>query len=209
MLRSLTTVSLAFAATSAASAGFWTVGNTGGQDFYNVQDAFGDVRLQDGDVVHILSGSYDGFDTGDKAVTLEPGNSPGILYFSSNVRVRSSATTNFEIAGLNPSTPDFDQFIVTGNVSYEGTLGIRLTNGFTPAFGNSWALIQASGTISFTGVTNFPALQSGLSWSMQVVSGSSAFGSTGSSLIVSVVPAPGAAALVGLAGLVTTRRRRA
>lgn len=213
MFRSLAAVSLALAASSVASAGLWVVGHDGNPDFNSVQDAFGDVRLQDGDILRILSGSYGGFDTGDKAVTIEPGNSPGIVQFSGNVRVRGNSTTNFEIAGHNSGLiagpVEFDQFIVAGNVNYEGTLGIRLTNGFTPANGDAWALIQASGTIAFSGMTNLPSLGNGLSWNIQVLSGSSVFGSAGSSLVASVVPAPGAAALVGLAGLATTRRRRA
>jgi hypothetical protein len=75
-------------------------------------------------------------------------------------------------------------------------------------FGDSWALIQAGGTISFSGLTDLPQLDGGLSWNVQVVSGSSEFGPTGSSLVVSVVPTPGALALVALAGLITNRRRR-
>jgi MYXO-CTERM domain-containing protein len=94
-------------------------------------------------------------------------------------------------------------------VNYQGTLAVRLTNSFSPSLGDSWALIQSGGTITFSGLTSLPTLAGGLSWDVQVVSGSSEFGASGSSLVVSVVPAPSAAALVGLAGLVTTRRRRA
>lgn len=80
--------------------------------------------------------------------------------------------------------------------------------GFSPVYGDSFKLIQAGGTISFTGVTSLPALSGGLSWDVQVVSGSDRFGS-GAMLVANVVPAPGAAALVGLAGLTLSRRRRA
>jgi MYXO-CTERM domain-containing protein len=212
MFRSLSIVSLSLLASSNALAGLWTVG-PGNHDFFSVADAMGDGRVQDGDTIRILSGNYVGFDTGDKILTIEPGNSPGIVNFSGGVRVRSNSTVNFEIGGLNSglvSGPtEFDQFIVTGNVNFEGTLGVVLYGGFTPSLGNSWALIQASGTISYAGLRNLPALSGGLNWDVQVVSGSSQFGSSGSSLVVSVVPAPGAAALIGLAGLATSRRRRA
>jgi MYXO-CTERM domain-containing protein len=211
MVRSLSIVSLSLLASTNALAGIWTVG-AGNHDFFSVADAMGDGRVQDGDTIRILSGSYVGFDTGDKLLTIEPGNSPGIVNFGGNVRVRSNSTVNFEIGGLNSGlvsgTPDFDQFIVNGNVSYEGTLGVVLYGGFTPSLGNSWALIQASGTISYSGLQSLPALAGGLSWDVQVVGGSSEFGASGSSLVVSVVPAPGAAALIGLAGLATARRRR-
>jgi len=211
MFRSLSIVSLSLLASTNALAGIWTVG-AGNHDFFSVADAMGDGRVQDGDTIRIFSGSYVGFDTGDKLLTIEPGNSPGIVNFGGNVRVRSNSTVNFEIGGLNSGlvsgTPDFDQFIVNGNVSYEGTLGVVLYGGYTPSLGNSWALIQASGTISYSGLQNLPALAGGLSWDVQVVGGSSEFGASGSSLMVSVVPAPGAAALIGLAGLATARRRR-
>jgi len=209
MFRSL---AISLLASTNALAGIWTVG-AGNHDFFSVADAMGDGRVQNGDTIRILSGSYVGFDTGDKLLTIEPGNSPGIVNFNGNVRVRANSTVNFEIGGLNSglvSGPtEFDQFIVVGDVNFEGTLGVVLYGGYTPSLGNSWALVQASGTINFSGLSNLPTLSGGLNWDVQVVSGSSEFGASGSSLVVSVVPAPSAAALVGLAGLVTTRRRRA
>ena len=211
MSRSLAIASLSLLASTNALAGIWTVG-AGSHDFFSVADAMGDGRVQNGDTIRILSGSYVGFDTGDKLLTIEPGNSPGIVNFNGNVRVRSNSTVNFEIGGLNSglvSGPtEFDQFIVVGDVNFEGTLGVVLYGGYTPSLGNSWALVQASGTINFSGLSNLPTLSGGLNWDVQVVSGSSEFGASGSSLVVSVVPAPGAAALVGLAGLATARRRR-
>ena len=211
MSRSLAIASLSLLASTNALAGVWTVG-AGNHDFFSVADAMGDGRIQDGDTIRILSGSYVGFDTGDKLLTIEPGNSPGIVNFNGNVRVRSNSTVNFEIGGLNSglvSGPtEFDQFIVVGDVNFEGTLGVVLYGGYTPSLGNSWALVQASGTINFSGLSNLPTLSGGLNWDVQIVSGSSEFGASGSSLVVSVVPAPGAAALVGLAGLATARRRR-
>jgi hypothetical protein len=194
-----------------AAAEFWVISNHQG-DFASIAAAMMDQRVRDGDTFRILSGSYEGFDTGDLAMNIEPGNSPGIVNFSGPVRVRSNSQVNFEIGGLNsglPSgTPDFDQFIVNGNVLFEGRLGIRLVNAFSPSFGDSWALIQSSGSITFSGLTDLPTLSAGLSWNIAVVSGSSEFGGSGSSLVASVVPAPGAAALVGLAGIIGTRRRR-
>jgi len=215
MLRPLSAVSLTvLALVSPASAGLWTVGHGSHVDFYTVSDAIGSVVVANGDTIRVASGGYIGdFDTGDKLLTFEPGNSPGIVDVYGSMYVRPNSTVNFEIGGFNSGLasgyPDFDQFIVTGNVNFQGTLGVRLVNGFSPSLGDSWAIIQSGGTISFTGATTLPTLAGGLSWSVQVVSGSSEFGSSGSSLIVSVVPAPGAAALIGLAGLATARRRRA
>jgi MYXO-CTERM domain-containing protein len=215
MLRSLSAVSIAtLALVAPASADLWTVGHGPDSHFYTVADAIGSLVVTDGDTIRVASGGYIGdFDTGDKVLTFEPGNSPGIVDVYGSMYVRPNSTVNFEIGGfadgLLAGSPDFDQFIVTGNVNYQGTLGVRLIDGFTPNLGDSWALIQSGGTITFSGLTSLPTLVGGLSWNVQVVSGSSAFGASGSSLIVSVVPAPGAVALIGLAGLATSRRRRA
>ena len=215
MLRPLSAVALtSLALASSASAGLWVVGHGEDSHFYSVADAVGSVVVTDGDTIRVASGGYIGdFDTGSKTLTFEPGNSPGIVDVYGSMYVRPNSTVNFEIGGLNSglvSGPtEFDQFIVNGNVLYEGTLSVVLYGGFSPSLGNSWALIQASGTINYAGLKSLPALSGGLSWDIQVVSGSSEFGASGSSLVVSVVPAPGAAALVGLAGVATSRRRRA
>lgn len=215
MLRPLSAVLLAsISLTAPAMADVWTVGHGGASQFYTVADALGDTRVKDGDILKILSGGYIGdMDFSDRALTIEPGNSPGIVDVFGNMSVGSASTINFEIGGLQNGllfgTPEFDQFIVTGNVSFSGKLKITLYGGFAPSMGDSFALIQSGGSLNFTGTTILPTLASGLSWNIAVVSGSSEFGATGSSLVASVVPAPGAAALIGLAGLATSRRRRA
>lgn len=215
MLRSLSAVALAsLALVSPAMADIWTVGHGGTSHFYSVSDALGDVRVKDGDTLRIFSGGYIGdMDFSDRALTIEPGNSPGIVDVYGNMSVGSASTINFEIGGLSDGllsgTPEFDQFIVTGNVNFSGKLKITLYGGFTPTLGDAFKLIQSGGSLNFTGTTILPALSGGLSWNVAVVSGSSEFGASGYSLVASVVPAPGAAALIGLAGLVTSRRRRA
>ena len=72
-------------------------------------------------------------------------------------------------------------------------------------------VIASSGSVAYTGTLNAPTLSAGLAWQVSV--GSSTFigaGYGGQSLFLNVVvvPAPGAAALIGLAGLVAGRRRR-
>jgi hypothetical protein len=81
MLRPLSAVSLVTLALSApAFAGLWTVGHGSQSDFYTVADAIGSVVVADGDTIRVASGGYIGdFDTGDKVLTFEPGNSPGIV----------------------------------------------------------------------------------------------------------------------------------
>ena len=214
MLRSPSAVLLVtLSMVPAAHAGVvWTVGSGPMDHFYSINQAVTDNRVHDGDSIRIFSGGYIGFDSGEKSLRFEPGNSPGIVDVFGNMLLRQNSTINFEIGGYNSGlaagVPEFDQFIVTGNVDLVGGIEITLYNGFTPNVGDSWALVQAGGTIAFSGSSVLPQLANGLSWNVQVVSGSQEFGSGGSSLIATVVPAPSAAALVGLAGLIGTRRRR-
>ena len=178
------------------------------------------ARLGLGTINHTLltlealgAGYIGDFDTGTKALTFTQAPALGIVDVFGNMNVRSNSNLNFQVGGYNSGLasgdPEFDQYIVTGNVNYAGRLTVQLINGLSPQLGDSWALIQAGGTISFSGTTAMPTLGGGLSWNVAVVSGSSEFGSGGSSLVISVVPAPSAFALVGLAGIVTSRRRRA
>ncbi len=214
MLRPLFAVAIptAFLCGVANASVLWTVGPGAGHDFFSIDQAVNDARVQDGHSIQVLGGGYLGFDSGSKALRFEPGNSPGIVDVFGQMALRQNSSINFEIGGYNNGLggglPQFDQFIVTGSVDLEGGIEVTLIDGFMPVFGDSWALIQAGGTIDFSGVAMLPELSGGLSWNVQVVSGSSEFGPTGSSLVVSVVPTPGAAALVTLAGVLASRRRR-
>jgi MYXO-CTERM domain-containing protein len=190
----------------------WTVGPGAGHDFFSIDQAVNDSRVQDGHSIKVLGGGYLGFDSGNKALRFEPGNSPGIVDVFGQMALRQNSCINFEIGGYNSGLsgglPQFDQFIVTGNVDLDGGIEVTLIDGFMPVFGDSWALIQAGGSIDFNGMAMLPELGGGLSWNVQVVSGSGEFGPSGSSLVATVVPTPGAAALVALAGVLASRRRR-
>ena len=120
MLRSPSAVLLAtlFAVPVAHAGVTWTVGSDANYDFYNIHTAVSDTRVQDGDSIRIFSGGYLGFDSGDKALRFEPGNSPGIVDVFGSMFLRQNSVINFEIGGYNSGlsggAPDFDQFIVTG-----------------------------------------------------------------------------------------------
>ena len=214
MLRPLFAVAIpaAFLAGAAQASVIWTVGPTASHHFSSIDQAVNDSRVMDGHTIHVQGSGYINFDSGSKALRFEPGYSPGIVDVFGQMFLRANSTINFEIggysSGLSGGSPQFDQFIVTGNADLQGGIEITLVGGFTPVLGDSWALIQAGGSITFSGVSILPALGSGLSWNVQVVSGSGEFGPSGSSLVATVVPTPGAAALVALAGVLASRRRR-
>lgn len=89
--------------------------------------------------------------------TVSPGASPGSLTIQGNY-TQSSGTLSIELGGLAAGT-QFDQLLVSGNVSLGGTLQVSLVNGFTPAVGDQYQIITAgsiSGTFSTLTLVSFP-----------------------------------------------------
>ncbi len=82
--------------------------------------------------------------------TVSPGNSPGILTFTGNFS--NTGTINIELGGTAPIT-GYDQLLVTGALTAGGTINVSLINGFVPALGNEFTIIDAN-TLSGT----FPTL---------------------------------------------------
>ncbi len=101
-----------------------------GAIFTDLGAGTGDINVTGGTVsgtgqlfgnVHIGSGAV-----------LAPGNSPGILNIAGNLTLNAGSITNIEVGGVNVATPDFDQFIVTGTATLDGTLNVTLLNNFLP-----------------------------------------------------------------------------
>ena len=166
--------------------------------------------------VRAESGKYNSFETVSNA-DLTWGNSPGVIDLMGGMNVQASAQMLFEIAGTsNSAAPttgvvDYDTVLADGNVTYFGTLSVALLSGFTPALGNSFQLIAttAGKTVTWSGTLDAPTLAPGLAWQVSVAP-STNMGSTytGQSLYLTVVPAPGALALLATAGIIGARRRR-
>jgi hypothetical protein len=216
-LKATSLAAATFALLLGASANAAVVINGTGQSFSQISDAMNWITTSGNGstyTVHADNGSYGSFDQVDNS-NLTWGNSPGVIDIGGNMRVRSAAQMLFEIAGTSNANAfgtgvvDYDTVLVTGNVLYQGTINVNLLNGFVPTFGNSFELIASSGSVAYTGTLNAPTLSAGLAWQVSV--GSSTFGGDGyggQSLFLNVVPAPGVVALLGLAGMVVTRRRR-
>lgn len=194
-----------------------------GSVFAEIADAMNWVASQPSNnyTVRAASGRYAAFDFAENA-TLSWGSSPGVIDIGGNLWVRPSGQMLFEIAGTdNSGAPtggpvQCDTVLVNGgNVLYEGRLSIVLLGGFTPTLGDSFELIAATGSVTWNAASATvvgPALGNGLFW--QVTVGASSFGTPAgygtfsNALIATVVPAPGAIALLAAAGLISTRRRR-
>ena len=207
-----------------ASAALVTVGPGGsgaGFQFAEVSDAVafasaGDTIFVQARTVDGARHSYAGFDLAlaQPGVSMQWGNSPGIIEVGGNMRVGPNADMLFELGGTNNSQAlssgrvQYDTVYVTGNFRLEGMLNLVSYNGFVPSTGHSFELVATSGSVTWTGAFDLhftaPALASGLSWQYSV--GTGALG--GQSIFATVVPAPGALALLGVAGLGAARRRR-
>ena len=69
-----------------------------------------------------------------------PGSSPESLA-TANFTLSAGAFLDVEIGGTTPAT-QYDQLIVTGTVTLGGTLTSRLINGFNPANGATFTIID-------------------------------------------------------------------
>ena len=208
--------------TTGASAGLVTVTNNLGATVYSTNttaaltEAMNWVNSHSGNYgVHAQSGRYDAGTNIASNASLTWGSSPGVIDLMGGMNVQASAQMLFEIAGtsnsLAPTTGvvDYDTVLADGNVTYLGTLSVALLSGFTPALGNSFQLIATTTgkTVTWNGTLDAPTLTGGLAWQVSVApSTMPTFG--GQSLYLTVVPTPGALALLGTAGIIGARRRR-
>ena len=101
----------------------------------------GSTILQDGTLssngtVNIQGGSLTGpgwiYGNLTNAGQLDPGgDSPGILYITGNYTQTKSGTLSVNVAGPDPGT-EYDQLIITGSATVDGTLSISAVNEFDP-----------------------------------------------------------------------------
>ena len=210
--------------TTGASAGLVTVTDSLGATVYAsanttaaLTEAMNWVNTHSGNYgVHAQSGRYDAGTNIASNASLTWGNSPGVIDLLGGMNVQASAQMLFEIAGTsNSAAPttgvvDYDTVLADGNVTYFGTLSVALLSGFTPVLGNSFQLIATTvgKTVTWSGTLDALPLAAGLAWQVSVAPSTNMAGYTGQSLYLTVVPTPGAMALLGIAGIIGTRRRR-
>ena len=160
---------------------------------------------------------YDAFDleSGPDGLDLVWGNSPGVIEVGGNLKVGANSTMVFELTGTNNSRAlttgrvDYDTVLVYGNMILNGVFDVSLGSTFVPSVGNRFELASTTGTITWPGALglhlSLPTLTAGQSWSTTVEAGGLL---GGQSLFVTVVPAPGATALLAAAALIGNGRRR-
>ena len=197
-------------------------GTANGYQYGQISDAIAAANA--GDTIHAAGRSvygsnfrYAAFDLESGADDLELiwGNSPGVIEVDGNLKVGANSTMVFELNGtdnsrvLTTGRVDYDTVLVDGNMILNGIFNVSLGSTFTPSVGNRFELAATSGSITWSGTLglhlSLPALTAGQSWSTTVESGGLL---GGQSLFVTVVPAPGATALLATAALIGNGRRR-
>lgn len=197
-------------------------GTANGYQYGQISDAI--AAASSGDTIHAAARSvygsnfrYDAFDLGSGVDGLDLiwGNSPGVIEVDGNLKVGANSRMVFELTGTDNSRAltsgrvDYDTVLVYGNLTLNGLFAVSLGSTFVPSVGNRFELASTSGTITWSGTLGLhltlPTLTAGQSWSTTVESGGLL---GGQSLFVTVVPAPGAMALLGAASMIGTGRRR-
>ena len=96
------------------------------------------------------------------AGTVSPGSSPGIITVDGDYTQGVDGILEIELGGTTEGT-GYDQLVVTGAATLQGTLNVTLLPGFTPQEGDTFFIIDySSGTGTFDTV-NLPDLPGGLS----------------------------------------------
>ncbi len=152
----------------------------------------GDATLQGNDT-NIGANSQITFDgtttgagnfTGDGKVTFsgtyQPGNSPAIITSYVEVELDSTNILEMELGGLTAGT-EHDRFDVINTLTVAGSLNIILINGFVPADGNMFDILNWNMLYGSFETINLPNVDSGLAWN------SSSLLTTGT-LSVEVIP---------------------
>jgi len=109
-----------------------------------------DGTLSTSGMVSLTGGSLFGKGTVAGALqssgTITPGDSStstGVLTVSKTYTQNSSGVLGIAIGGITPGTT-YDQLNITSSASLNGTLNLSLINGFVPAIGNTFEILNAS-----------------------------------------------------------------
>ena len=75
--------------------------------------------------------------------TISPGFSPETLYVEGDLNQADDGTLEIELAGTTPGS-EYDQIIVSGTASLDGTLDLQTINDYQPEVGDSFEIISAA-----------------------------------------------------------------
>jgi len=88
---------------------------------------------------------------------------------SNSVVLDSSATLDIQLGGTTQCT-GYDEYTVGGRLTLiQPTLNITLTNGFVPAAGESFEILEWGSLTGTFGTVTIPSLSAGLGWDMSAL----------------------------------------
>lgn len=156
-----------------------------------------------------LAGS--GTTTGTATIdgTLAIGQSPGSMFFGSDLTLNGSAV--FELGGSGAAGVDYDHAGVTGTLTYGGALHIVSHNGHNLAVNAAYNLFDAgsvAGNFASVSVGGLDLTYDALADAWTGSSGSTEYTFTEGDGVLTVVPEPAAATMLGSLGLLVLLRRR-
>jgi hypothetical protein len=150
-------------------------GGGGATIFYDDVTNNGEIRTStNGFTVFFGSVSGSGTFTGTGTVNFEgdlsPGSSPATVNFAGDVVLGPEATLQIELGGTTAGT-QYDQIIVAGKLTLDGTLEINLINGFIPSAGQTFDILNWGSLAGAFSALDLPTLP-GLTWNTaQLTSG--------------------------------------
>jgi hypothetical protein len=97
--------------------------------------------------------------------TVSPGLSPGTLGASGGYTQQAFGGLAVEIGGPAPGT-GYDRLDVAGTATLGGSLDVALVNGFTPAAGDAFSIVNAATRTGTFASTSLPPLQAPLAWNV-------------------------------------------
>ena len=127
----------------------------------------GTIGIQGGRSVYFYgnengAGSFTGLGAAVFLAAVSPGNSPASVSFGGDASLASSSELDIELGGTTPGM-QYDQLLVTGQLSLGGTLDVLLT-GLTPAAGQSFDILDWGSLVGTFSSISLPTLTAGLAW---------------------------------------------
>ena len=108
------------------------------------------------------AGPFTGVGTNYFEGSVAPGNSASAVSFAGDVVLGATARLEIELGGTTPGT-EFDVLDIAGTTTLGGMLDVTLINGFMPAAGDSFDILDWKSASGAFNVLNLPALR-GLEW---------------------------------------------